>query len=94
MVTFCLAFPKGLSAYVELHEYIKYIKQNRDQINNTFARNATGIINAIKNGKSNASAERMNGNIQLLKANARGYSCFENFRTAILFYHGNLDLYP
>jgi len=59
-----------------------------------FARNATGIINAIKNGKSNASAERMNGNIQLLKANARGYSCFENFRTAILFYHGNLDLYP
>jgi len=47
---------------------------------------------AIKNGKSNASAERMNGNIQLLKANAR--VALKTFELLILFYHGNLDLYP
>jgi len=32
--------------------------------------------------------------IQLLKANARGFRRFENFRVAILFNYGKLHLYP
>ncbi|MCF8237346.1 MAG: transposase, partial [Saprospiraceae bacterium] len=39
-------------------------------------------------------AERINGKIQELKLSARGYRVFENFRSAILFFNGGLDLYP
>jgi len=36
----------------------------------------------------------LNGKIQEIKLSAKGYGTFENFRAAILFYHGKLDLYP
>ncbi|MCX6380437.1 MAG: transposase, partial [Armatimonadetes bacterium] len=39
-------------------------------------------------------AEGLNSQIQLIKANARGYRKFDNFRVAILFFLGKLDLYP
>jgi len=39
-------------------------------------------------------AERLNGKIQELKTVSRGYRIFLNFRSAILFFHGGLDLYP
>jgi len=39
-------------------------------------------------------AERLNGKIQEVKTVARGYRTFKNFRSAILFFHGGLDLYP
>ncbi|MFN8790245.1 MAG: transposase, partial [Bdellovibrionales bacterium] len=35
-----------------------------------------------------------NSKIQTIKANARGYRSFSNYRIAILFYCGKLDLYP
>ena len=38
--------------------------------------------------------KRLNGKIQEIKLAGRGYRTFENFRSAILFFHGNLDLYP
>jgi transposase len=43
---------------------------------------------------SNAMAERLNGKIQEIKACGRGYRRFENFRSAILFFHSGLSLYP
>jgi len=43
---------------------------------------------------NNAMAERLNGKIQEVKLIGRGYRTFENFRSAILFFHGGLDLYP
>jgi transposase len=43
---------------------------------------------------SNAMAERLNGKIQELKTVGKGYRTFANFRSAILFFHGGLDLYP
>lgn len=43
---------------------------------------------------SNALTEGMNSKIQALKANARGYRAFENYRTAILFSCGRLDMSP
>jgi len=39
-------------------------------------------------------AESVNNKIQLVKSRARGYRTYETFRVAILFYCGNLDLYP
>ena len=54
----------------------------------------TGLLAYIVHRVSNAHAEAMNGRIQLLKANARGYRKFENFKVAILFFLGKMDVYP
>jgi transposase len=35
-----------------------------------------------------------NGRIQRIKTNARGFRQFANFRVAILFFLGKLDIYP
>ena len=43
---------------------------------------------------TNAISEGFNSKIQSIKANARGFRNFENYRTAILFFCGKLDLYP
>ena len=53
-----------------------------------------GVINALISNLNNAMAERLNGKIQEIKLSGRGYRKFQNFRSAILFFHGGLDLYP
>lgn len=64
------------------------------QVIEMFDRHQSGIINAIQTGTTNARAERLNGAIQELKTIGRGYRTMANFRTAILFFHGNLQLFP
>jgi transposase len=59
-----------------------------------FERHEKGILNAMKTGAGNARAERLNGSIQELKTIGRGYRNTENFRIAILFFHGDLDMIP
>ncbi|MCY7376372.1 MAG: ISL3 family transposase [Pyrinomonadaceae bacterium] len=59
-----------------------------------FANHLSGVINAMTTRFNNAMAERLNGKIQLLKAIGRGYRKFANFRSAILFFYGKLDLFP
>ena len=59
-----------------------------------FNRHEEGIINAMCAGVNNSRAERLNGSIQELKTIGRGYRNTENFRIAILFFHGNLDMVP
>jgi transposase len=53
-----------------------------------------GLLAYIRHRVNNAIAEQMNGQIQRIKANARGYRKFESFRVAILFFLGGLSLYP
>jgi transposase len=60
----------------------------------TFSGHLSGVIKGMISGLTNAMAERLNGKIQLIKTVGRGYRRFENFRSAILFFYGNLDLYP
>jgi len=43
---------------------------------------------------TNAASEGINSKIQALKANARGFRNFENYRTTILFFCGKLELSP
>jgi transposase len=57
-------------------------------------RHRAGLINYAKHRITNAAAEGFNSIIQTIKANARGFSSFENFRTRILFFCGKLDLTP
>jgi hypothetical protein len=60
----------------------------------TFDRHRCGIINAIETGANNARAERLNGAIQELKTSGRGYRNINNFRTAILFFYGDINKIP
>lgn len=65
-----------------------------DKVVTMFNNHISGVVNALINNLSNAMAERLNGKIQELKTVGRGYRTFINFRSAILFFHGGLDLYP
>lgn len=53
-----------------------------------------GIINAIVNNVTNASAEGINSVIQWIKYSARGFRNRVRFHNAIYFHLGGLDLYP
>jgi transposase len=57
-------------------------------------RHFENIVTYFKHYISNAFAEGMNSVIQHIKASARGFRNFENYRIAILFYCGGLDLLP
>jgi len=52
------------------------------------------VLTYFKHHITNAVSEGFNSRIQSLKANARGFRTFENYRTRILFYCGKLDLKP
>lgn len=71
-------------------ENIKEITKVVDMFN----RNLKGVCNALVEKISNGMAERLNGKIQEIKIHAKGYRTFENFKSAILFFHGGLNLYP
>lgn len=53
-----------------------------------------GVLNYLSHRVTNATAESINGKIQVLKSNARGFRAFKNYRINILFYFGKLDLLP
>ncbi len=59
-----------------------------------FNNHIVGVVNALTMDYNNAMAERLNGKIQELKTVGRGYRTFQNFRSAILFFYGGLNLYP
>lgn len=57
-------------------------------------RHLAGLLAYTKHRITNAVAEGTNGKIQLIKANARGYRNFAQYRISILFHCGGLNLYP
>ena len=54
-------------------------------------RHEQGLLNFSQHRISNACAEGFNSAIQLIKANARGFRNFTNYRARILFHCGKLD---
>lgn len=60
----------------------------------TLKRHLTGLMAYLKHHITNAVTEGLNSKIQSLKANARGFRNFTNYRIAILFHCGKLNLYP
>lgn len=60
----------------------------------TLKRHFEGIISYLKHHITNAVSEGINSKIQSVKSNARGFRNFQNYRIAILFHCGKLDLYP
>ncbi len=59
-----------------------------------FERHYESVCNALCHEQSNGKAERINRKIQEIKTVSRGYRKFENFRSAVLFFCGGLDIYP
>lgn len=59
-----------------------------------FKRHIENILTFIKYRITNAFAEGINSKIQHIKATARGFRNFENYRISILFYCGKLSLFP
>ena len=53
-----------------------------------------GLLNYFAHPITNAISEGFNSKIQAIKADARGFRRFENYRYRILFHCGKLDLRP
>lgn len=58
----------------------------------TFQKHLFGMLNYYAHPITNAVSEGLNSRIQALKANARGFRSFENYRVSILFHLGKLDM--
>jgi transposase len=57
-------------------------------------RHLPNVLTYFKHRLTNAGSEALNSVIQMLKKRAFGYRSFRNFRVAVLFRCGGLDLYP
>lgn len=57
-------------------------------------RHLPNILTYLRHGITNARLEAINATIQWVKKTARGFRNSENFKTAIYFRCGGLDLYP
>jgi transposase len=53
-----------------------------------------GVLNAVLSRVTNAMGEGINGRIQWIKRQARGFRNRERFRNAIYFHLGGRDLHP
>jgi transposase len=60
----------------------------------TLKRHIVGIFAYLKHHITNAATEGLNSKIQSIKSDARGFRNFKNYRIAILFHCGKLNLYP
>lgn len=75
-------------------ELMKHELPHMDKAALTLRNNLQGLLNYIKWKVSNGYAEAVNALIQEIKTVARGFRRFENFRIAILFFLGKLELDP
>jgi transposase len=57
-------------------------------------RHLENILTYLRHQITNAMMEGFNSKVQSIKANARGFRNFANYRISILFYCGKLNLYP
>lgn len=60
----------------------------------TLKRHLDGLLSYCTHPITNAVTEGLNAKIQSIKANARGFRTFANYRTAILFHCGKLNMLP
>jgi transposase len=60
----------------------------------TIKNHIKGVVNALVTRTDSSKHENTNGRIQAILAKARGFKNFDRFRINVLFYFGNLDLFP
>ncbi len=64
------------------------------EVARTLKRHLPGRLSYFAHPITNAGAESLDSRIQAIRVSARGYRNRENFKTAIFFHCGGLDLYP
>ncbi|MES1224976.1 MAG: ISL3 family transposase [Bacteroidota bacterium] len=88
--------PDKAHASISLSTWLQDVKTTTlfhlNRVAETFNKHFAPVCNALWNNASNAIAERINGGIQELKAISRGFRNYENFRAAILFHYGKLNI--
>ena len=60
----------------------------------TLKRHEDGLLSYFAHRITNAGAESLNSRIQAIRVSARGHRNRDNFKTAIYFHCGGLQLYP
>jgi len=60
----------------------------------TLKERLSGLLSCFRHRISSAMIEGFDFVIQAIRAAARGFANFENFRCGILFHCGKLDLFP
>jgi transposase len=64
------------------------------EVGQMLKRHLDNLLTYLKHHITNAVTEGLNSKIQSIKAAARGFRSFRNYRIRILFFCGKLDLYP
>lgn len=91
----CEDYHEAFRRYSDWKDFVKWEAiPELTKVADMFSNHITGVCNALVESASNAMAERLNGKIQIIKTIGRGYRTFQNFRSAILFFLGGLNLYP
>jgi len=88
--------PDKESARIFVRKWCTRVKRTRLHALKKFAamlvRHLDGLLNYFVSRLTNALCEGFNSKIQQIKTAARGFRSFENYRTRILFFLGDLDL--
>jgi transposase len=91
----CGSVEAGREFFSNWHEQVVAVgNRHMIKVAAMLQRHLSGLLAYFHHHTTNAGAEGLNGQIQLIKANARGYRRFENFRVAILFFLGKLNMNP
>ena len=64
------------------------------KVADTLLRHLKGIIHASISQITNSMAENINSKIQVVKSVARGFKNINGYRNSILFFNGDLNLFP
>jgi transposase len=91
----CNDYQEAFKRFSDWNDFVKWEAiPELTKVATMFCNHIKGVCNALVETTSNAMAERLNGKIQIIKTIGRGYRKFQNFRSAILFFNGGLNLYP
>lgn len=91
----CTDYQEAFKKFSEWNDFVNWEAiPELSKVAKMFCNHIKGVCNALIEKTSNAMAERLNGKIQIIKTIGRGYRNFQNFRSAILFFNGGLNLYP
>ena len=80
------------------HQWYRSVMRSRlpkvKKVAKTLKAHLSGLLTYFTHPITNALTEGFNSKIQAIKADARGFRRFENYRARILFFCGKLDLAP
>jgi len=90
------SYPRSVAKHI--NQWCRWVLRSKLRpmvdVANTIMRHVSNILTYLQYPITNAVAEGFNSKIKSIQSMARGFKNFENFRTAVMFHCGGLDLYP